>query len=76
MDKRTNPFNPNSIVTPLLFAGRDDQLLHVLKKLAQVKEGMPASFILQGDRGIGKTALAKIIMYAAEHNDPKLQTTS
>lgn len=73
MKKQTNPFNPNSIVTPPLFAGRGDQVLHILKKLAQVREGMPASFALQGDRGIGKTALAKIIMYAAEQNDPKLQ---
>src|SRR5205823_5446835 len=56
MQKRTNPFNPNSIVTPLLFAGRGDQVLHILKKLTQVREGMPASFVLQGDRGIGKTA--------------------
>jgi Cdc6-like AAA superfamily ATPase len=71
--KQTNPFNPNSIVTPPLFAGRGDQVVHVLKKLAQVREGMPASFVLQGDRGIGKTALAKLVMYAAEQKDQKLQ---
>ena len=70
MNKLANPFNPNSIVTPPLFAGRGDQLLQILKKLAQVKEGMPASFVLQGDRGIGKTALAKLAMYAAEQKDP------
>lgn len=70
MNKRANPFNPNSIVTPPLFAGRGDQLLQILKKLAQVREGMPASFVLQGDRGIGKTALAKLVMYAAEQKDP------
>lgn len=72
MNKQTNPFNPNSIVTPPLFAGRGEQVVHILKKLAQVREGMPASFVLQGDRGIGKTALAKLIMYAAEQKDPKL----
>jgi len=70
MNKLANPFNPNSIVTPPLFAGRGDQLLQILKKLAQVKEGMPASFVLQGERGIGKTALAKLAMYAAEQKDP------
>jgi len=73
MKKRTNPFNPNSIVTPPLFAGRGDQVLHILKKLAQVREGMAASFVLQGDRGIGKTALAKLIMSTAEEKDPNLQ---
>lgn len=73
MKKQINPFNPNSIVTPPLFAGRDKQVIHILKKLDQVREGMPASFVLQGDRGIGKTALAKLVMYAAEKKDPKLQ---
>ena len=58
---RINPFNPNSIATPTLFAGRYEQVLQILKKLTQVREGMPASFVLQGgDRGIGKTALAKL----------------
>ena len=73
MSGRINPFNPNSIVTPTLFAGRHDQVFHILKKLTQVREGMPASFVLQGDRGIGKTALAKLVMYAAEAQDPKLE---
>lgn len=73
MIDRINPFNPNSIVTPALFAGRYKQVLQILKKLTQVREGMPASFVLQGDRGIGKTALAKLIMYAAEVKDPSLQ---
>lgn len=69
---RPNPFNPNSIVAPTLFAGRANQVLQVLNKLTQVRMGMPASFVLQGDRGIGKTALAKLIMYVAESNDSKL----
>lgn len=73
MVDRINPFNPNSIVTPALFAGRYGQVLQILKKLTQVREGMPASFVLQGDRGIGKTALAKLIMYAAEVKDPAFQ---
>jgi hypothetical protein len=73
MAGRTNPFNPNSIVTPALFAGRYERVLQILKKLTQVREGMPASFVLQGDRGIGKTALAKLIMYASEVKEPTLQ---
>ena len=73
MKKRINPFNPNSIVTPPLFAGRGEQVLRILKKLTQVREGMAASFVLQGDRGIGKTALAKLVMYDAEQKEPVLQ---
>jgi hypothetical protein len=73
MSGRINPFNPNSVVTPTLFAGRHDQVFQILKKLTQVREGMPASFVLQGDRGIGKTALAKLIMYTAEAKNPHLE---
>lgn len=73
MTRNPNPFNPNSVVTPTLFAGRHAQAFQIIKKLSQVKEGMPASFVLQGDRGIGKTALAKLIMYIAESKDPDLE---
>lgn len=41
-----NPFNPNSIVTPTLFAGRTDQALVIIDKLEHVKKKMPASFAL------------------------------
>jgi hypothetical protein len=71
MSGPANPFNPNSVVTPTLFAGRHDQVFQILKKLTQVREGMPGSFVLQGERGIGKTALAKLIMYTAEARGPR-----
>lgn len=67
---RYNPFNPNSIVTPTLFAGRTSQVLGIIEKLRYVAKGMPASFVLHGDRGIGKTALAKLIKHFAEANNP------
>lgn len=63
-----NPFNPNSIVSSNLFAGRTEYVLRIIRKLEQVKRGMPSSFFLYGERGIGKTALAKLIMSIAKHN--------
>ncbi len=72
INKPSNPFNPNSIVTPTLFAGRDQQMRSVLKKLSNVRMGQHASFILHGERGIGKTALAKLIRHISSSKDPKL----
>ena len=69
MNKPSNPFNPNSIVTPTLFAGRSQQVWNVLKKLSNVREGQHASFILHGERGIGKTALAKLIRHTSSAKD-------
>lgn len=64
-----NPFNPNSVVGSNLFAGRTMQINEVCKKLAQIKNSMPSSFFIFGERGIGKTALAKLIRYIAIEND-------
>ncbi len=70
--RKYNPFNPNSIVSTNLFAGRKGYVLRMLSKMEQVKKGMPASFFLFGERGIEKTALAKLIMHIAENPDPDL----
>jgi len=72
MNIKMNPFNPNATVSTNLFAGRTGQILRVITKLEQVKNGMPASFLLSGVRGIGKTALAKLIRNVAGANDDKL----
>ncbi len=67
-----NPFNPNSIVPTNLFAGRKEYILRIIRKFEQVKRGMPSSFFLFGERGIGKTALAKLIKHISEVKDPLL----
>ena len=76
MMAKYNPFNPNSVVSPSLFAGRHSQVLDILGKLAHVRKSMPASFVLHGERGIGKTALAKLIKYLATSNQESAENLS
>lgn len=67
-----NPFNPNSVVNTNLFAGRSEYVLRIIRKLEHVKRGMPSSFFLYGERGIGKTALAKLIKHISMVKDKDL----
>ena len=66
---KNNPFNPNSVVKPQLFAGRADQVLHVVRKMSQIRDKMPSNFVVSGEQGIGKTALAKLIMFISRKKD-------
>ena len=68
---KKNPFNPNSVVKPQLFAGRKQQIHQIIRKLSHVQEKMPSSFVISGERGIGKTAFAKLIMFMAQKNNQK-----
>ena len=70
---KPNPFNPNSVVKPQLFAGRPNQILRVIRKLSQVRDKMPSSFVISGERGIGKTAFANLIMFIAQKRDAELE---
>lgn len=58
-----NPFRPGSIVGPGMFAGRIDEIKDIEKYLFQTKHGNSQSFLVIGERGIGKSSL----MLFAEH---------
>jgi|AntRauTorckE6833_2_1112554.scaffolds.fasta_scaffold03873_5 hypothetical protein len=67
-----NPFNPNSVVVPNLFAGRYKQVSGICSKLERLHSGLGANFFVYGERGIGKTALAKLILSVSRAQDPEL----
>jgi hypothetical protein len=52
-----NPFQPNKIVAPGMFVGRVDELAKIEQCLFQTKHGNPQHFLIQGERGIGKSSL-------------------
>ena len=63
---RVNPFRPNSHVGPGMFAGRLSQLRALEDALRQTREGRPKSFMLTGERGIGKTSLLQYFKWIAQ----------
>ena len=54
---RYNPFRPNGMVAPGMFAGRDEELKAIEQSLFQTKNENPHHFLNQGERGIGKSSL-------------------
>jgi Cdc6-like AAA superfamily ATPase len=54
---RFNPFRPSSIVPPGMFCGRMEEVLALERSLFQTSKGHPNHFLIQGERGIGKSSL-------------------
>ena len=52
-----NPFYPDKMVKPDMFAGRGEELLAIEKFLFQTKNDNPQHFIVDGERGIGKSSV-------------------
>jgi hypothetical protein len=61
-----NPFRPNEIVHPTMFAGRYDECVALEQALFQTKNGNPAHFIIDGERGIGKSSLLFNLFWVAK----------
>lgn len=54
---RYNPFNPGSPINPGMFVGRAWETEMIEQALVQTRTGSPKSFLVTGERGIGKTSL-------------------
>jgi hypothetical protein len=66
MATRTNPFRPNSPVSPGMFVGRLDELGALEQSLVQTRAGQPKHFMVTGERGIGKTSLLNYLRWVAQ----------
>jgi len=63
---KINPFAPNSPVHSGMFVGRVSELERLERVLIQTKAGNPTSFMITGERGIGKSSLLNYIKDVAE----------
>lgn len=59
--QRYNPFRPGSIVGPAMFVGRWEELEKLERALYQTKNGNPQNFLINGERGIGKSSLFLVV---------------
>lgn len=57
MPSKFNPFRPDGIIAPGVFTGRIDEISAIERSLFQAKNGNPHHFLIQGERGIGKSSL-------------------
>lgn len=63
-----NPFRPNSIATLDLFQGRETERFFVEQSLFQTKNSNPQHFLIEGERGLGKSSLFLIVEQLAKGN--------
>jgi len=61
-----NPFRPDKMMPPGSFCGRMDELKFVDHCLLQTKNGNPQHFLIEGERGIGKSSLLLCEQWVAE----------
>jgi len=61
-----SPFSPGKPVTPELFVGRELEIRRLQARLRKCSHGSVESIFLMGDRGIGKSSLAKYAGYYSE----------
>lgn len=69
---RFNPFRPSGFVVPGMFHGRVPEMRAIERALFQTAHGNPTHFIVQGERGIGKSSLLHVAALMAAGKIPTL----
>lgn len=67
---RYNPFQPNRIINPAMFVGRLAEIHTIEHFLFQAKGGNAQNFLVEGERGIGKSSLLRYISMVATSQLP------
>ena len=56
-----NPFQPNKMISPGMFTGRSEEIDAIIQSLHQTRHGNPQHFLIEGERGIGKSSLLFLV---------------
>jgi len=67
---KLNPFKPGGVITPGMFVGRMEETETVEQSLRQTRDGNPHHFIIEGERGIGKSSLCMWFDWLAKGDIP------
>ena len=76
MVRPESPFEPGKPVSPYKFVGRENQLAKIDRYLGQASSGRHESFFLVGERGLGKTSIAKFVANYAENEHQMIPSHS
>ncbi len=68
--EKQNPFSPDMPVTPGLFAGRAPEISQISTALNDATQGTPRHLLIQGERWIGKTSIARYAEALAQMRGP------
>jgi Cdc6-like AAA superfamily ATPase len=72
MPGKFNPYRPDKVATPGIFAGRYSEIQFIDGCLRQTKFGNPKHFLITGERGIGKSSLVLLEQAVASGQIPAL----
>jgi len=75
MNSKVNPFQPNSPTPRGAFVGRIPEIEVIERALFQTRSGRSQSFLLLGERGIGKTSLLRLVKFFAQGAIPCRNST-
>jgi len=65
-----NPFRPGHVIAPGMFCGRINEIQNIERGLFQTKNSNPFHFLIEGERGIGKTSLMLYFDWVARGKIP------
>jgi hypothetical protein len=72
MERDYSPFTPGTPVSVELFSGREDQIRDLVRMVRKAAAGQLAVGFMTGERGIGKSSLAKFVKELSEKNHEML----